>query len=382
MPPALYPLRRLQVGKEGTAGKAVPATQQVIGEHEWTPVVDRYVESYPRGVRVRRTTRDADQQRGSRLVVNTDCDFEHFLVPLTCGLQRPTSTRETINAWASGQTYVVGDKRARSGSFYICIRGHTSGNSGANGPPGSGDATAWEDYSPIYTHVSKPNVAAGLTIDTLTAEYRATDGAMHHYEREFAYGIVERLRLTWASGQPTKLSYTVLGRREEASSITNGVGVVAGREIIPSALWSLAIDDTWGDLGDTDIEDGHFRAGGLEIITGARPRYGMAGRADLDMNGVDVDLLAATLNVTLTHDAVAAGEFQHWRDDDLRYVRLHAESGDKSATIDLCGAHTAPPAMGQDGQVDTLALTLALEHDPASTNRAIAATLANRLATF
>jgi len=329
MAAGLYPLRRLQVGRETTSGSRVPATQQVIGEHEWTPIIDRYQEAYPRGVRVRHTPRDANQQRGSRLVVNTDCDFEHLLVPLSCGVVKPS----------------------RSGS----------------GP---------------FTHAFTPDLTARLNIDTLTAEYLVTDGSADHYEREFGYGAVERIRLTWASGQPTKLSYTIFGRREQASSITTGVGVVAGREIIPSALWSLAIDDTQANLGNSVLDGGHFRAGSLEIITGATPRYGIAGRADLDMNGIDTDLLAATLSLTVSHHGDAAAEYQHWRDDDLRFVRLQAASGAKRARIDLTGVYTTAPAMGQDGNTDTLTFAMALEHNPTVGGQAFAASVVNNLGGF
>lgn len=83
-------------------------------------------------------------------------------------------------AWASGQSYAVGDIRSStvSGAFfglainYRCVSAHTSTSSGATGPPGSGTtaspvawSTYWEAASLEYIRNS---LVAGTTYDGTT----------------------------------------------------------------------------------------------------------------------------------------------------------------------------------------------------------------------
>ena len=328
----LYRLRVLQVGKETTPGTAVAATQRVIGAATLTPEIDRYEETYPRGVRVMASPDDADVRKGSLLTMDADLDFEHVLVPLNCGLAKGTITRVA---------------------------------------PPTTPAT--------YTHAFQPSVTAAVLLHAFTAEVAVSDGSTKHYEREVAYGTVRSLTITWAANEMTKLAYEAFGRAEQSSALTPSLAVVAGRELIPSNRWTLAIDDTRAKLGATQIT-GIFRGGSLAITGGAEPKYTIDGRTDLDFTGLDTRNLTAELSLTLEHDAVAAGEFAKWRSDDLRYIRLAAVNGDKKIEIDLTAKFSEPPSFGDEDGIETLSFAAQLHYD--ATGAPLKVSVTNELASF
>ena len=56
------------------------------------------------------------------------------------------TTETTPSAWAVSTSYVIGDKVEEGGSYYRCIRAHTSATGNvADGDPSQTSATAWAD---------------------------------------------------------------------------------------------------------------------------------------------------------------------------------------------------------------------------------------------
>lgn len=64
---------------------------------------------------------------------------------LVSGLRIEARKRESLEEWAAGVSFMVGDKRRSGGENYICTRNHTSSGSGADGPPIDADSTAWRE---------------------------------------------------------------------------------------------------------------------------------------------------------------------------------------------------------------------------------------------
>lgn len=270
MATALHKLRNLQLGFESTNGTAVPATFKAVGRAGIKPMIERHAEDAPRGVRLA-VDEFLDVSKGAELTVETDCTYEDILVPLESGM-------------------------------------------GTVSPTGAGP------YVYTYAYTLSP------TLKALTAEMVVDDGSTKHYQREYAYMVCREFEIGIAPNAATSLKYTLFGRAEQTSTVTPALTPISGRAKIPSNLWTLAIDSSWAGLGGT-AKTTTLREATLSVTTGVKPEYTLDGRSDLDMTGVILDDLQATLKTKLRHNAATATEIGNWRTGTRRFVRLLADNG-------------------------------------------------------
>ena len=128
------------------------------------------------------------------------------------------------------------------------------------------------------------------------------------------------------------------------------------RNIIPSALFKVSIDDTWAGLGSNDNDD--VRSFEFSPEMGLSAGYTLQGRSDLDQTKWYQGPLLGSVNMVYDHDDDAAGELAHWEAGDLRFLRLLAEfNANRSMQIDVCSRYiTSPDVLAQEGRQHTLNL--------------------------
>lgn len=323
MSAASYPLRKIQFGVESTPGTGVAATNRLVGEGVYTPEVDRYYSSYPRGVRANVTGGGIDTRKGSALSFSSELDFEQVMLILGTGLVVPVTT-------------------------------------------GSGP----------YTHTYSPDASTAPDVEAATFEFVIDDGTTKHYERAFHFGTARRLSVSLGYNEVARMSADIFGRAEQSEAMTASLGELA-RTPIPSNLFTASIDDTWANLGVTP-KSFVIRAASLDLNFGVAPDYCLDGRSDLDFTHLTGGSITGSLSLTLEHNADAATEVGHWRSRTARFIRLEASSGTKSLRFDMAGFYNAVPRFSHAGDVETVTLSYGLEYD-ATGAHVLAARIVNGL---
>ena len=325
MATALYPLRKFQVGFESTSGTAVAATEQLVGEAVYTPEIEREFEEYPRGVRAPVTGGGVAKSKGSMFAFSGNLSYEEILYPLATGIEAPALT-------------------------------------------GAGP----------YVYTFDPDLTIVPVPKSLTCEYIVDDGSTKHYEREAAFCVCRSFEVGLAFGELATMSFELFGRAEQTSTMTAALTPVTGRTLIPSNLFTVAIDDAWSGLGGTP-KSTLVRAASLSVTTGLEPDYTLDGRTDLDFTQLRAGMLDATLSITMEHNASAATEIGKWRTGALRFVRLKATDGTKIVQFDLAAKYLSPPSFSEDAGTEIATMELGLEYDSTGA-KAFVATITNSLA--
>ena len=328
---ALRDLTRLQMGIETTAGTAVAATRRIpFTEGSYTPTVERKVLDEVRGVLAEYD--DVVVRRGSELELTQELDYENILGPLLCSLANVTAT-------------------------------------GANAP---------------YTWTFTPGRTAPTALATATWEVVESDGTNNVFSQNFALG------------RPTSLSFAI--ESETAQMSTTWMGRAAtdlaspatpaerSRTIIPAALFGVWVDDDWASIGTTQA--GVVRSANIEIDPGLVAAYYLAARSNLDMSSWYRGRILGSVSLVIDHDnTFGAGELGHWRNGDLRMVRLSATQGTgaalKALTIDMSVRYIeSPNVLSRDEQQQTLELTGQLRADGTAAQNLLSIVVQNAANTF
>ena len=212
-----------------------------------------------------------------------------------------------------------------------------------------------------------PAVSAPSGLRTATFEVAATDGAADTYRGRFGFARATALSIE-ASAETAQLSTTWMGRAKQALAAAAAVAAPS-RWIIPTALFSIYIDDTWAALGSTRY--GQVRSFGLDIDPGLTEAPALAGRSDLDTAYWRRGRIRGNLSVVVDHDGDAGSELAHWEAGDLRYIRLEATNGLGGANlrrlrIDTCSRYIdTPDVLAADGAQHTLDLASQLRANAA-----------------
>jgi hypothetical protein len=197
--------------------------------------------------------------------------------------------------------------------------------------------------SGVYRWVFTRNPAADPTPHSFTIQRRFSDGT-NNVDQRVAYSMLSQLVLRYAENEHLRMSANGFGRKYEASEIT-GALTLPTYEIGVSALSTVAINDTWAALGDTQIT-GQVIGWELTIGTGFFPRYTADGRTALDFTmhqlnaeevtlGLKLTMLMNTTRYATEQAAAAAGT--------LRAVRIVVTgSGSRELTIDGLYQHNKP----------------------------------------
>lgn len=311
----VYPLRRFQLGPESTAGTAVAATFKMVGEAVYKPMREREYEEFPRGVRAPVTGGGYLIKQGTEVDFEGNLTYEEILIPLLSGLVNVAS------------------------------------------PSGTGP----------YTWAFTPTLTAAQVIKSYTAEYTIGDGSSLHYERESAYMVTKELEIELKANEIATMKLTMAGRAEQTSTVTGSLSPITGRTPVPSNLFKVFIDDAGSGIGGTQIS-GLVRVAKLKFTFGNEEDYTLEGRSDLDLTGIQPQMLKATLDLTCEHTADAATELGKWRTGALRFIRLKADNGAASTAnrqiqFDTCIKYTDTPDFSQDDGVEIVTLKGELEYD-------------------
>lgn len=315
MAAGLYPLRKLQLGFEGTAGTLVAATKKLVGESSYTPNIKRIFEEYPRGVRAP-VSGGFSVMKGSTIEHEGPITYEEILYPLLSG--------------------IVNDAA----------------------PLGSGPYT-WE-ITPVLT--------GQASIKTITAEFDIDDGSSLQYQKEAGYFHCTEFEIDIQPNEDAKIKWTMEGRAEQTSTMTADLAAITGRTVVPSNLFALYIDASGGTIGTTQKVQ-TLRAVKIKVTTGVKGDFTLDGRTDLDFVGLQSQMLKGEVELTLEHNANAATEIGIWRTDGgVRLVRLKADNGlattaNRQVIFDMGVMYTDDPEFDEEDGIEIVTLKGGLEYD-------------------
>jgi hypothetical protein len=310
--PTIYPMRLAQRGKESIVARGTPvaATRRWIGDLELTETAKIYRPSYPVGVLVPYGGNSIVVARGAELSYSSDLTFEELPDFLAMG--------------------ILGNQAGASAS----------------------GAYTW-------TFLFDPDDDAAP--DTFTVEV-VNDDATTKWEREIEYVFCKNINISRTIGEPMKFKAGLVGRQVTDSTLTGGIGVPTVWEPALGDKLSLAIDDTWADLGVTP-KAGVMIDMNLDIVTGLVP--GLPTSTGL-FSAYRFGPAKFDLTMTFEFTTIADAEQEKSRDRSKRFVRLEVlgsvvGSTTKRITFDLCGEHAEGSLMGPFGEregQDTLSMHL------------------------
>ena len=319
----LTALQRIAAGEEATAGVAIAPSRllpHIIGT-SFTEEIERQRLDEARGVLA--YVDDVVVRRGSMLELQQEFDWDHALLAFLCGLAD-----------------VAGVPTSASTPY-------------------------------VYTMAANPTAPTAKS--SATFEVLQSDGTTDHIRRQFSHARPTQIGLEWEQNATTKITTTWMGTVPVAGTKpTIAATTLASRRVVPVALWTVEIDDSWTALG-TNVAT-NVRGMSWSLTTGQVPSYHFRGRTGLDLDGWYNGRLDGTVTLTFDVDAAAAAEIAHWRAGDLRYVRLSATNGLSGAAlrqvdIDQAVRIVSPPdLLASDGEQATVALEGQLRSGAALTN--------------
>lgn len=329
----LVDLTEVQAGLEsaGSPGNLVNATRKIpFITAAYTPEITRE-ELLERGT-VRAATNDVVTGQGAQLVMEEHLSYETLILPLLCA--------------------------------YAAVS-----------PSNPNSHRLWQ-----FT----PSILAPTALRTATFEVAASDGATDTYRGRFGFARPTAISIVSDGSSTAKLNTTWMGRAEQDLNSVTAVDPPA-RTFIPARLMTLAIDDAWGNRGDTVL--GKIRSMTLTPDPGLVAQAAVQGRADLDITHWLRNRLAGSLAIVVEHDGDSGSELGHWKAGQLRYMRLQANNGvsnaagTRSLQWDLVGRYIeSPDVLEADGDQHLLSLTAELRAD--SDGNFMAVAVRNALASW
>ena len=196
-----------------------------------------------------------------------------------------------------------------------------------------------------YTYVM-PYASTDLVASTDLATY-TVEGGDNVAEEEFGFGFVRSMSLTGSAGQALMMSAEIVGRQVEAGTFTTGVAIADVEEILFSK-GKLYIDDVVAFPATTQISN-QLLGMSLSINTGWLPVYTADGA--LYFSFIKQTTPEVTLQITFEHDTTAVAEKANWRTQTARIIRLLFTGTDgKSLDINIAGKWASFDVLGeQDG---------------------------------
>lgn len=207
----------------------------------------------------------------------------------------------------------------------------------------------------LYEYVF-PTTAAN-TIKTYTIE-----GGDNQAAEEMEYCFVESFTLEGTAGEALMMSAEIKGRQVSTSAFTGAATLPTVEEILFSK-GKLYIDDADGTIGTTQ-KTSTLLSATLNVTTGLVPVFTADGALYFTfVKGVMPEI---TLDITFEHDGTATAEKAAWRAETARLIRLQFEgaalgtAGDytyKTLTIDLAGKWESFSALEDSDGNDTVTAT-------------------------
>jgi len=305
-------LRKIQIGRESTAGTAVPATEiwrgEGAGEGQRTVVFPVEDVGYLSGVNRSYTPR----VYGALDMSATPATFEQLPHILEAGVK-------TVTATADGSGYV-------------------------------------------YTY-PLPTTAAN-TIKTYTLEAGDNQQA-----EEMEYSFVESFTLEGRVGEAWNMSAAWRGRQWATTTYTGALSLVPVEEMLFSKT-KLYIDDATAAFGST-LKSDTLLSASLAVTTGLMPVFTANG--ELYFSFTKTVMPEVVLTITFEHDGTSVAEKALWRSETARNIRLICEGSalgtpgatysKKTTLIDLSGTWESFAALADENGNDTVTATFRARYD-------------------
>lgn len=281
-----------QIGEEVTPGTAVAATRRLAvrtftfdGEddvYEHSDVID--------GLLTHQASSPLIVKHGSSYEMRMDLDFEQILWPLMSGLE-------------GGVTPTQPDMM--------------------NAPN-------------TYLWTFTPPVDSDPTLDAYTVEFASRAGA-DVLDYESPYVMCRELEISARNENVPEVVARFFGRKFVASTVTPALAVPTLSDF-PALLTKVYIDDTWANLGMTQIT-GQVKSFRWRWANAVRPEWFLDGRADLDLSTHVIRRRTPELEMRIAVDPaanqVADDELTQKRASAGRAVRIEMDDG---VEIDVGGA--------------------------------------------
>ena len=196
-----------------------------------------------------------------------------------------------------------------------------------------------------YTY-TMPYASTDLVASTDLATYTVEAGD-NVAEEEFAFGFARSIQLTGSAGQAVMMSAEIVGRQVEPGTFTTGIALQTVEEILFSK-GKLYIDNVKAFPATTQISN-QLLGMSLSINTGWLPVYTADGA--LYFSFIKQTTPEVTLQITFEHDTTAVAEKAAWRAQTPRIIRIKFDGSDgKSLAIDIAGKWESFDVLGeQDG---------------------------------
>lgn len=305
---ALLPLRRIQIGKEVTAGTEVNATARLLGAgvlYEASELIrpDRDYGSLAGG-----NEAPVAVALESKLELVTEASYQQILYPLF-----------TIDEVA---------------------------------PTGAGP----------YVYTFDSPVAADLDGATFTLEGVAYDAAAIIEQFTAVYGFVTEFGLSAAFGANlTEMRSTWVAKSLTAKAPTADPGIPT-RTLIPADKWTVKLATTQAGLTAVSALAGIVNSFDLTLETAYRTKRRLNG----DIEFVERALKMHKMTLRLNYDLIAGIEAERvlFRAGTRRFIRLAvSQSANESIQIDMCGDILEAPGVGADEETETREFTYVSAYD-------------------
>ena len=327
---ALYPFQKLQVGRETVFGTGVAATRVIACDGVVREMANRYMSTYPRGIRGARGGTGTDIQNWCDFDLTMELGPQTILWPLLTGLEG------NITAVAGGG--------------------------------GDIDAKTW---------TADLAVTALPALDSMTMEFVQSDGSTNHIQTESRGAYTSGIAIDIAAESVATVKWTGFGRKRQSDTPTGALGEYTNHaaNIMVGPSSGLYVDSTWAGLGTT-LMSGIVRSVNVNVDTGVKPDWVLDFRADRDYGAARTGVPAITLTAVLELNATAAAEYAAWRAKTTRFYQIKTISSNNIGvstvpyTIKINGNFrlTESPSFSQEDDYVLMTLNAEAHYDTVSGN--------------
>ena len=184
-----------------------------------------------------------------------------------------------------------------------------------------------------YIYAYPLPVTAANTVDALTIE--AGDDQQ---EEEMEYGTAEKITLSGKAGEAVMMSGTLFGRQVTPSSFTGSLSIPPVEEILTSK-GKLYLDPYDGTIGATQ-KSGTLLGFEWPLVTGWFPRFTADGELYFYAARFSDDKMELVIKLTFEHNATAVAEKAYWRAGTTRLLRLLFEGSTLGVAGDVYSKKT------------------------------------------